>query len=93
MTELLIAALEAIGEIIEYAKRRRGESPGIDAAADALTAIGAVVDAVRTGKLAPGDIDKAQADLAALRRSILASDAAADAAVKAKFGGQGDPPK
>lgn len=84
MTEILAAALEAIAEILEYARKRR-QTAGLDVAADALTAIGAIVQTVRGGKIEDGDLDRVRQDLATLRHAIASNDAAADAALAGKF--------
>lgn len=81
---VLAGALETIGEIVSSVKERRAMA-GVAAAADALTAIGAVVEATKRGDLTQIDPDIVAEEIDRLRRALADNDAAADRALAEKF--------
>lgn len=83
---VLSLALSTIDKIIESVQKRR-QSSGLDVAADALTAIGAIVGAVKSGSLSEADLDKAAADLEHLRSAIGTTDRSIDELIRERFGG------
>jgi hypothetical protein len=82
---VLSLALSTIDKIISSARERRQNS-GLDAAADALTAIGAIVDAVKGGAVSEADLAKAQDDLEHLVKAIGSTDRRIDELIAERFG-------
>ena len=81
---LLATALGAIDQILETARASK-VSPQVTAAADALTAIGAIVETVKRGDIEHLDPTVAQEELDRLIAALSSNDAVADTAVADKF--------
>lgn len=83
VAEILAMALGAIDTIVSRVRNKGGGR--IEAAADALTVIGTIVDTVKAGDLDDLDLDGVKRELQSLLDSLELNDAAADAAVADKF--------
>lgn len=82
---LFAEALAAIDKVLRQVSARKGADERLKYAADALTAIGAITEAVKGGKLDDIDLAKAQEELEHLARALATNDQAADQAVDDKF--------
>lgn len=83
VAELLATALGAIDKVVATVRNKNDK---LEAAANALTVVTAILEAVKGGKLEDLDPETARAELAELIATLQISDDAADAAVAAKFG-------
>lgn len=83
--KLMALAVAAIGQIATSARDGNFEGSKAQQAAEALLTIGAIVETVRSGDLENFDPDKIHDELDLILAAIGSNDAAADAAVDAKF--------
>lgn len=84
--KILAMALSAIEQIVDSARDSKlFDDSKAQAASDALLAIGAIVETVKSGKLEGLDPKEAQEELDLLLAAIGDNDDAVDAAVDAKF--------
>lgn len=83
--KLLATALGAIDQIITDVRDSRGEDARVKQAADALTAIGVIVQTVKNGDIEKLDPSLAEEELRRLLAAISDNDASADGAMAEKF--------
>ena len=83
--KLMATAVSAIDQIVA-AVRAKDSTDKVEAAADAIMAIGAIVETVKSGDVENLDAGKAQEELDRILKELASNDAAADAAIDAKFG-------
>lgn len=85
VAKVLGAAVGAIDSIIERVQEKKEAHKVLEASADALTTIGAIVDAVAKGNIDAIDPEDAGEQIDHLLRALRENDAAADAALDDKF--------
>lgn len=85
VTKLLATALGAIDQVLETTRMAAKAGGRVTAAADALTAIGAIVETVKNGDIENLDPTVAEEELTRLLAAIQSNDDEADAAVAEKF--------
>ena len=81
---VLAQAIKAIATVIEDVKEKR-QAGLIEAASDALTVIGAIVESVQKGDVDKIDPTKARDELARLDEALAKNDAEADRLLREKF--------
>lgn len=81
LAPVLIEAIKVIAEVIADVKEKRNAGL-IEAASDALTVIGAIVETVNKDDI---DVEMAKEEIKHLRASLTVNDAAADWALRDKF--------
>lgn len=88
---ILAEAVQLIAEVVSSVKERR-QNEGIAAAADALTVIGAIgeavapiIAAVKSGDHGKVDAESVAEEMERLRRALQSNDAATDKMIAEKF--------
>ena len=89
IASVLGEAIKAIGEVIADVKEKR-QAGLIEAASDALTVIGAIVESVERGDVQKIDPAKAQEEVDRLREALAKNDAEADQLLREKFRNGGE---
>ncbi len=82
---ILATAVDAIGGVIRDLHHSGSDEARRQRAADAVTAIGAIVETVNSGDVEQLDPIEAQADLQRLTAALGGNDEAADAALEEQF--------
>lgn len=82
---LAVSSIDQIVQIVTAAGDGNHEGSKAQQAAEALLAIGAIVDTVKSGDLENLDVDKVHDELELLLTALGTNDDAADAALDEKF--------